>query len=69
MSTGEKITCQSCGASVPKGKFCPKCGSILGASELDEITDQMNRLQEIKTLIDELRVKSLDKISIESEKV
>lgn len=69
MSTGEKITCQSCGDSVPKGKFCPKCGAILGASELDEVTDQLNRLQEIKTLIDELRVKSMDKISIESEKV
>lgn len=69
LSTGEKITCQSCGESVPKGKFCPKCGVILGASELDEATDQLNRLQEIKILIDELRVKSLDKISIESEKV
>lgn len=54
---------------MPKGKFCPKCGVILGASELDEVTDQLNRLQEIKALIDELRVKSLDKISIESEKV
>jgi len=69
LSTGEKITCQSCGDSVPKGKFCPKCGTILGASELDEVTDQLNRLQEIKTLINELRVKSLDIISIESEKI
>lgn len=69
MSTGEKITCQSCGENVPKGRFCPKCGAILGASELDEVTDQLNRLQEIKTLVNELRVKSLDKISIESEKI
>ncbi len=69
LSTGEEITCQSCGASVPKGRFCPKCGSILGASELDEAKDRLNRLQEIKKLVDELRVKSLDKISIESEKI
>ncbi|MCG3253485.1 MAG: zinc ribbon domain-containing protein [Candidatus Heimdallarchaeota archaeon] len=69
MSTGEKITCQSCGESVPKGRFCPKCGVILGASELDEVTDLLNRLQEIKTLVYDLRVKSLDTISIESEKV
>jgi hypothetical protein len=69
LSTGEKITCQSCGASVPMGKFCPKCGSIIGATDLDETRDRLNRLQEIKTLVDELRVKSLDKISIESEKV
>jgi hypothetical protein len=51
------------------GKFCPKCGSIIGATDLDETRDRLNRLQEIKTLVDELRVKSLDKISIESEKV
>lgn len=69
MSTGEKITCQTCGESVPKARFCPKCGSILGASELDEVTDQLNRLQEIKTLVYDLRVKSLETISIESEKV
>jgi len=69
LSTGEEIICQSCGASVPKGRFCPKCGTILGASDLDEAKDRLNRLQEIKKLVDDLRVKSLDKISIESEKI
>ncbi len=69
LSTDEQIKCQSCGALVAKGRFCPKCGAILGATELDEVKDQLERLNEIKDLTNQLRGKVLDKLSINSEKL
>ncbi len=54
---------------VAKGRFCPKCGAILGATELDEVKDQLDRLNEIKDLTSQLRAKVLDKLSIDSEKL
>ncbi|HUT79585.1 MAG TPA: hypothetical protein VMZ29_00160 [Candidatus Bathyarchaeia archaeon] len=69
MTKEELIICKTCGSSNIKGKFCTKCGAMLGASELDEATNFLVRLTEIKDLTEKLRAKViLDKLTFESEK-
>jgi len=48
MNDEKLVFCSSCGENVKEGKYCPKCGSFLGSSPLQEIDDQLNRMKTIK---------------------
>lgn len=48
MSGDKNIICNNCGEEVPFAKYCPKCGSMLDVSPIDEVDDQLKRTKEIK---------------------
>ncbi|NHJ86929.1 MAG: zinc ribbon domain-containing protein [Asgard group archaeon] len=69
MSKEKHTFCVICGAEISNQKFCPKCGTKVGATELDEINDQLKRLNEIKENIETLRSQTINKLSLDSEKL
>ncbi|MHA1211237.1 MAG: hypothetical protein ACTSSH_02135 [Candidatus Heimdallarchaeota archaeon] len=69
MTNENDVICDTCGSSVSKGKFCPKCGALLGSSEEADLADTFKRLIEIKEYTDKLRASILlDKLSLKAER-
>lgn len=53
MNDEKLVFCSSCGENVKEGKYCPKCGSFLGSSPIQEIDDQLDRMKKIEKSVND----------------
>jgi len=49
------IECQICGTVVPEKRFCTKCGSLLFASAIDELTYELQVINQSKNLFSQFK--------------
>ncbi|NHK30586.1 MAG: hypothetical protein FK730_04500 [Asgard group archaeon] len=51
MSDDILIICSNCGEEVPLARYCPKCGSMLEVTPIQEVDEQLKRAKEIKKIL------------------